>query len=154
MKIEELDVGARAYGVLKGAGIDTVEDLCLFTGEQLTHLGNFGKKSLDEVRGALEEHSFSLHAGPADSRLLLSFPRVGARFNLGLSVSKQDSEALARYSARELYEIADRLERVRSQVAGKARSQLLSAIGQVSMLRKVHETILGGGGSDVPRTSE
>jgi hypothetical protein len=31
MNIEELVVGARAYNVLRDAGIDTVEDLCLFT---------------------------------------------------------------------------------------------------------------------------
>ena len=54
MDIEELEVSNRAYTVLKGAAIDTVEDLCLFTGEQLMRLGNFGKKSLDEVRRALE----------------------------------------------------------------------------------------------------
>lgn len=57
MDIEELDLGGRAYGVLKGARIDTAEDLCLFTAQQLMHLGNFGKKSLAEVQRALEEHS-------------------------------------------------------------------------------------------------
>ena len=56
MDIEELVVGTRAYNVLKGAGIDTVEDLCLFTGEQLMHLGNFGQKSLVELREKLQEH--------------------------------------------------------------------------------------------------
>ena len=57
MNIEELVVGARAYNVLKGAGIDTVEDLCLFTGEQLMRFGKFGRKSLDDVQSALSEHS-------------------------------------------------------------------------------------------------
>src|SRR6266496_4205566 len=105
MDIEELDVGGRAYGVLKGAGIDTVEDLCLFTAEQLLRLANFGQRSLDEVKHALEEHSFSLHTGPPDSRLMFSFPRVGARFNIALSTVNRDRESLASYTVRELCQI-------------------------------------------------
>ena len=69
ISIEELVVGARAYNVLKDAGIDTVEDLCLFTGEQLKRLGNFGRKSLDDVQSALSEHSLSPYRtsrSPAD----------------------------------------------------------------------------------------
>ena len=61
MDIDELPLGTRAYGVLKKAGVDTVEDLCLFTAEQLLHLGNFGQKSLDEVEQALQERSLCLH---------------------------------------------------------------------------------------------
>jgi hypothetical protein len=60
MDIEELTIGVRAYNALKNAGIDTVEDLCLFTGEQLMHLGSFGRKSLEDVQCALAEHSLSL----------------------------------------------------------------------------------------------
>jgi DNA-directed RNA polymerase alpha subunit len=48
----------------------------MFTAEQLLRLRNFGQKSLDEVKHALEQHSFSLHIGPPEPRLLLSFPRV------------------------------------------------------------------------------
>jgi hypothetical protein len=151
MDIEKLEVGARAYCVLKGAGIDTVEDLCLFTAKQLLRLRNFGQKSLDEVKHALEQHSFSLHTGPPDPRLLLSFPRVDARFNLGLSTAKRDRESLASYTVRDLCQIEERLRKVGSGVAGRTRSQLLSAIGQVGMLRRVHETVLAGGGSELSR---
>ncbi|HUB81980.1 MAG TPA: DNA-directed RNA polymerase subunit alpha C-terminal domain-containing protein [Bryobacteraceae bacterium] len=155
MDIEELDLGGRAYGVLKGARIDTVEDLCLLTAQQLMKLGNFGKKSLDEVQRALEEHSLSLNSGAADPRLLLSFVRVRSRFNLGLSVSRQNRERLARYSVRDLFEIAERLEQVRTRLEDeRLRIQILSAIGQVNMLRRVHETILAGSVSGLPEVQE
>jgi hypothetical protein len=153
MDIEELELGARAYGVLKAARIDTVEDLCLFTGQQLMHLGNFGKKCLDEVRRALEERSLSLHYGLADPRLMLSFGTVKPRFNLGLSVARQDRESLARYSVRELSDISKRLERVLPRLEDqRMRSQLLSAIGQVATLRHVHETVLLGDDTQVSNT--
>lgn len=74
MEIEELTLSARRYGVLKTIGIDTVEDLCLLTAEQLLGLGNFGEKSLHEVKQALETHSLSLSAGPPDTSLLMSGP--------------------------------------------------------------------------------
>ncbi len=143
MDIEELVVGTRAYNVLKGAGIDTVEDLCLFTGEQLMHLGNFGQKSLDDVQRALSEHSLSLHTGPAHPRLLLSFPGVGARFNLGLTVSNRNRESLAAYSVRELARTQESLLLLASQLTGQTRRRLLMINGHVGMLRSVHETVLG-----------
>jgi DNA-directed RNA polymerase alpha subunit len=38
VEIEALEIGARAYNVFKSAGIDTVEDLCLLTAQQLLGL--------------------------------------------------------------------------------------------------------------------
>lgn len=143
MDIEKLDVSARAYTVLKGAGIDTIEDLCLFTGQQLMHLGNFGQKSLDDVQRALSEHSLSLHSGPADPRLLLSFPGVGTRFNLGLSAANRDRESLAAYSVRDLARIQESLLLLASQLTGQTRKRLLMVNGHVGMLVSVHETALG-----------
>jgi hypothetical protein len=143
MDIEQLVMGARAYKALKGAGIDTVEDLCLFTGEQLMHLGNFGKKSLEDVQCALAEHSRSLHTGPADTRLLVSFPGAGRRFNLGLSASNRDRESLALYTVRELARIQESLILLASHSTGQTRKRLLMINGHVGMLRSVHETVLG-----------
>ena len=143
MDIEELTIGVRAYNALKSAGIDTVEDLCLFTGKQLMHLGSFGRKSLEDVECALAEHSLSLHDGPADTRLLISFPGAGRRFNLGLSASNRDRESLARYSARELARIQESLLLLTSHLTGQMRKRLLSINGHVGMLRSVHETVLG-----------
>jgi hypothetical protein len=137
MNIEELVVGARAYNVLKDAGIDTVEDLCLFTGEQLMRLGNFGRKSLDDVQSALSEHSLSLHTGPADPRLIVSCPGVGRRFNLGLSVANRGRESLAAYTARELARVQESLLLLATRVTGQTRTRLLTINGHVGMLRSV-----------------
>ena len=142
MDIDELELGARAYGVLKEAGIDTVEDLCLFTAEQLLHLGNFGQKSLDEVVRTLKERSLSLHSGLADTRLLVSSIKVGPRFNLACSVSNSDRASLAKYTVRELAEIQDSLLQAASQLDGQQRRRLLMINGHVGMLRSVHQTIL------------
>lgn len=142
MNIEELPLGTRAYGVLKAAGIDTIEELCLFTAEQLRRLGNFGQKSLDEVKDALKERSLSLNTGPANSRLLLSFPATrGTRFNLA-SVSDLDCERLARYTVRELASIQESLLRLASQLTEQPRRRLLSLSGHVDVLRSIHETVL------------
>jgi Bacterial RNA polymerase, alpha chain C terminal domain len=143
MDIEELVMGARAYNVLKDAGIETVEDLCLLTGEQLMHLGNFGRKSLEDVERALSEHALSLQTGAADPRLLLSFPGVGKRFNLGLSPSNRDRESLAAYTARELAQIRKSLLLLASQSTGQTRRRLLTINGHVGMLQAVHGTVLG-----------
>jgi hypothetical protein len=131
MEMEELAVGFSPYCVLKGPGIDTVEDLCVFTAKQLLRLGNFGQKSLDEVKHDLLRVRFLSKRGLADSRLLFSFPSVGARFNLGLSTVKRDRESLASYTVRDLCRIEARLQQVGSGVAWRTRSQLLSAIGHV-----------------------
>lgn len=143
MNIEELVMGARAYNALKGAGIDTVEDLCLFTGEQLMRLGNFGRKSLDDVQTALSEHSLSLHNGPADPRLLVSFAGVGRRFNLGLTVANRSRESLAAYTSRELARVQESLLLLATHATGQTRTRLLTINGHVGMLRSVHETVLG-----------
>jgi hypothetical protein len=142
MDIDELELGTRADGVLKEAGIDTVEDLCLFTRDQLLHLGNFGRKSLDEVENALKERSLCLNRGPANPQLLVSSIKVGPRFNLAFSVLNGDRAGLARYTVRELAQIQDSLLEVMSQSTGLPRKRLLNINGHVGVLRSVHESIL------------
>jgi hypothetical protein len=143
MDIEELPLGARAYGVLKDAGIDTVEDLCLFTAEQLLQMGNFGQKSLAEVKEVLKERSLVLHPGPADPRLTLSFPGAGTRFNLGLSVSRRDRECLAAYTIRELTRVQESVLMLAQKLTGQPRRRLLLINGHIGMLQAVHKTVLG-----------
>jgi Bacterial RNA polymerase, alpha chain C terminal domain len=153
MEIEALEIGARAYNVFKSAGIDTVEDLCLLTAQQLLGLGNFGKKSLQDVIQVLEAHSLSLHAEPADRRLVLSCPGDGSRFNLGLSTANRDRDSIARYSLRELRRIQERLYRIAARVGGRTRSQLLDVIVHVGILRQVNEAVLADG-AELPGTGQ
>jgi len=148
MKVEELEVSARVYNALKNASIDTVEDLCRLTGEQLMKLSNFGKKSLDELRRALAQHSLSLHTGSADPRLLVSSVKAGPRFNIGLSTVRGDRGSLAGYTLREIHRISEHLELVRSRVSGPVRGHLSSALGHLAILKQVHETVLAAGESE------
>jgi hypothetical protein len=105
-------------------------------------LGNFGRKSLDDVQSALSEHLLSLHTGPANPRLIVSYPGVCRRFNLGLSVANSGRESLAAYTARELARVQESLLLLATHVTGKTRTRLLTINGHIGMLRSVHETVL------------
>lgn len=50
IKIDDLDFSNRTYNCLKRQGIETLEELCNYTEEELMNIRNFGLKSLDEVK--------------------------------------------------------------------------------------------------------
>lgn len=54
MMIEDLELSVRSYNCLKRAGIQTVEELTQKTEEDMIHVKNLGKKSLQEVKERLE----------------------------------------------------------------------------------------------------
>ncbi|MGI5989470.1 MAG: DNA-directed RNA polymerase subunit alpha [Lachnospiraceae bacterium] len=60
MTIEELDLGVRSFNCLKRAGINTVEELCSKTPEDMMKVRNLGKKSLDEVLLKLKKYGLGL----------------------------------------------------------------------------------------------
>jgi DNA-directed RNA polymerase subunit alpha len=60
MTIEELELTVRSFNCLKRASINTVEELIQRTEEDMMKVRNLGKKSLDEVKGKLEELGLSL----------------------------------------------------------------------------------------------
>ena len=60
MTIEELDLGVRSFNCLKRAGINTVEELCNKTPEDMMKVRNLGKKSLDEVLLKLKKYGLGL----------------------------------------------------------------------------------------------
>ena len=49
MSIDELELSVRSYNCLKRAGINTVEELCNRTPEDMMKVRNLGRKSLEEV---------------------------------------------------------------------------------------------------------
>jgi len=49
MSIDELELSVRSYNCLKRAGINTVEELCNRTSEDMMKVRNLGRKSLEEV---------------------------------------------------------------------------------------------------------
>ena len=60
MSIEELDLSVRSYNCLKRAGINTVEELCNRTSEDMMKVRNLGRKSLEEVLAKLKELGLQL----------------------------------------------------------------------------------------------
>ena len=55
MNIDELELSVRSYNCLKRAGINTVEELCNKTSEDMMKVRNLGRKSLEEVLAKLKE---------------------------------------------------------------------------------------------------
>ena len=53
--IDELELSVRSYNCLKRAGIDTVEKLRALSEDDLLHVRNLGKKSMEEVKQKLAE---------------------------------------------------------------------------------------------------
>lgn len=60
MTIDELELSVRSFNCLKRAGINTVEELCNKTPDEMMKVRNLGKKSLDEVLNKLEELNLKL----------------------------------------------------------------------------------------------
>ena len=60
MNIDELELSVRSYNCLKRAGINTVEELCNKTSEDMMKVRNLGRKSLEEVLSKLSELGLSL----------------------------------------------------------------------------------------------
>ena len=60
MTIDELELSVRSYNCLKRAGINTVEELCNKSPEEMMKVRNLGKKSLDEVLAKLNELGLKL----------------------------------------------------------------------------------------------
>ena len=63
MNIDELELSVRSYNCLKRAGINTVEELCSKTSEDMMKVRNLGRKSLEEVLAKLKELGLSLNPG-------------------------------------------------------------------------------------------
>ncbi len=61
MNIDELELSVRSFNCLKRAGINTVEELCNRTSEDMMKVRNLGRKSLEEVLGKLKELGLSLN---------------------------------------------------------------------------------------------
>jgi DNA-directed RNA polymerase subunit alpha len=58
--VEVLDLSVRAQNCLNNAKIVLIGELCLKTESRMLKYRNFGKKSLDEIKGKLEDMGLSL----------------------------------------------------------------------------------------------
>ena len=61
MNIDELELSVRSFNCLKRAGINTVQELCNRTPEDMMKVRNLGRKSLEEVLAKLKELGLSLN---------------------------------------------------------------------------------------------
>ena len=61
MNIDELELSVRSYNCLKRAGINTVEELCNRTSDDMMKVCNLGRKSLEEVLAKLKELGLELN---------------------------------------------------------------------------------------------
>ena len=61
MNIDELELSVRSYNCLKRAGINTVEELCNRTSDDMMKVRNLGRKSLEEVLANLKELGLELN---------------------------------------------------------------------------------------------
>ena len=53
--IDELELSVRSYNCLKRAGINTVEELCNMSSEDMMHVRNLGRRSLEEILQKLKD---------------------------------------------------------------------------------------------------
>lgn len=60
--IEELDLSVRSFNCLKRVNINTVEDLINKTEDEMIHVRNLGRKSLEEVMHKLDQLGLSLRS--------------------------------------------------------------------------------------------
>ncbi|WP_444876808.1 DNA-directed RNA polymerase subunit alpha [Bacteroides heparinolyticus] len=63
MNIDELELSVRSYNCLKRAGINTVEELCNRTSDDMMKVRNLGRKSLEEVLAKLKDLGLQLKPG-------------------------------------------------------------------------------------------
>jgi len=67
MNIDELELSVRSYNCLKRAGINTVEELCSKTVDDMMKVRNLGRKSLEEVLAKLQDLGLSLNSSEGES---------------------------------------------------------------------------------------
>lgn len=63
MRIDELDFSVRTYNCLMRAGINTVEELCNRTSDDICKVRNLGRMSLQEIINVMKEKGLSFREG-------------------------------------------------------------------------------------------
>ena len=61
--LEELELSVRSYNCLKRAGKSNLRDVSEMTFDELCHVRNLGKKSVDEICAVLTKHGITLKTG-------------------------------------------------------------------------------------------
>ena len=61
--LEELELSVRSYNCLKRAGMNTLREVSEMTFDELCHVRNLGKRSIDEICAALTNYGIKLKKG-------------------------------------------------------------------------------------------
>ena len=61
--LEELELSVRSYNCLKRAGMNTLREISKMTFDELCHVRNLGKKSVDEICAVLTNYGIKLKKG-------------------------------------------------------------------------------------------
>ena len=61
--LEELGLSVRSYNCLKRAGMNTLREVSEMTFDELCHVRNIGKKSVDEICAVLTKYGITLKTG-------------------------------------------------------------------------------------------
>ena len=61
--LEDLNLSVRAYNCLRRAGIDTTEDLCSRTPNQMLRIRDLGRKTLEEIMEKMEQNGLKFRTG-------------------------------------------------------------------------------------------
>ena len=142
--IEELEIGVRAYNCLKRAGIQTVGDLVQKSESELNAIPNFGKRSIDEVKEALNALGLSSATSSVAAARGLDMrhgktapqaqPRLrasqGAAPNLCREVIEHERIKTSQAKAKAVKPEVEKLITLAKRGDLHARRQALSALGQ------------------------
>ena len=60
VSVEALELGARAYNVLKNRGIETLDEVCQMTARNIKNLKNAGAVTVREIEDAIAKHGRTL----------------------------------------------------------------------------------------------
>jgi DNA-directed RNA polymerase alpha subunit len=61
IRVDSLEMTVRCANVLRNENIETLRDVCKYTEAELLRIPNFGRKSLNELKGILHDHGLSLN---------------------------------------------------------------------------------------------
>ena len=75
--IDELELSVRSYNCLKRAGINTVEELCNMSSEDMMHVRNLGRRSLEEILQKLKDLGVKLEYDGSDQETYTEFNHPG-----------------------------------------------------------------------------
>ena len=98
--IEDLELCVRTYNCLKRAGIHTVDELRALSHEDLLHIPNLGRKSIEDIKEKLAKWGYSLHSTDYSTMLdeLIGLKNVKEQVRkiAALARMKQDMEELGK----------------------------------------------------------